>query len=400
MNKRSAIRNPQSAITIVGGGPAGSSLAIRLANAGFCVTLFERERFPRHKLCGEFISPECLRHFRELGVLGDLLDAGGRRISETQFYAMNGRNAAVPSGWLGNGELALSLSRAEMDMRLLERARACCVDVREDTSVTGVEKDGARIVGLNVRDASGAVAQADADIFIDATGRTALLSKLSARTGNEHKTKNLKASIIGFKTHVRDADIPADRCEIYSFPGGYGGLSPIENGLANHCFMVKADRVRELDGCADRIVSELVFQNNRARQTLGLAEPVTRWLSVAVTGFGGQATSIAENVFSVGDAAAFIDPFTGSGMLMAMESSEILAECIVESNGELANITAVYKLRHARAFGRRLAFCRLLRHAAFRPAIGTIAVSALSVSSAFRRVIARSTRAAEQLDRG
>ena len=77
------IRRPK--ITIVGAGPAGSSLAIRLANAGFVVTLIERERFPRHKLCGEFISPECLRHFRELGVLDEMLDADGRRIAETRF---------------------------------------------------------------------------------------------------------------------------------------------------------------------------------------------------------------------------------------------------------------------------------------------------------------------------
>lgn len=395
---KSQIENRKSKIAIVGGGPAGSSLAIRLANAGFRVTLLERERFPRHKLCGEFISPECLRHFRELGVLSDMLDAGGRRIAETRFYAMNGRNAAVPSGWLGSGELALSLSRSEMDMRLLERARSCGVDVHDGTSVTGVEKDGSRMAGVSTRDANGLVAQANADIFIDATGRTAVLSKLAARSENEQKTK--RATIIGFKTHVRNADIHPDRCEIYSFPGGYGGLSPIENGLANHCFMVKAECVRELDGCADRIVNELVFQNKRARQTLAAAEPVTRWLSVAVTGFGERSTSIADNAFSVGDAAAFIDPFTGSGMLMALESAEILADCIVESSDELTNIASAYKLRHARGFGRRLAFCRLLRHAAFRPAIGTVAVSALAVSGRFRRVIARSTRNTEQADRG
>jgi flavin-dependent dehydrogenase len=331
-------------------------------------------------------------------VLGDMLDAGGRRISETRFYAMNGRNAVVPSGWLSNGDLALSLSRAEMDMRLLERARACGVDVRDGTSVTGVEKGGSRIVGLSVRDANGSTALENADIFIDATGRTALLSKLAGRTDNQQKTK--RATIIGFKTHVRNADIHPDRCEIYSFPGGYGGLSPIENGLANHCFMVKAERVRELDGCVDRVVSELVFQNTRARKTLVIAEPVTRWLSVSVTGFGERDTNIAGNAFAVGDAAAFIDPFTGSGMLMALECSEILAECIEDSNGELADIAAVYKRRHAQTFGRRLAFCRFLRHAAFRPALGTVAVSALSASRVFRRLITSSTRTSEQIDRG
>ena len=88
-------------IAIAGAGPAGSSLAIRLAEAGFDVTLIEREKFPRHKLCGEFISPECFDHFRELGVLDRMLSAGGDHISETRFYSPSGRNVAVPSEWFG-----------------------------------------------------------------------------------------------------------------------------------------------------------------------------------------------------------------------------------------------------------------------------------------------------------
>ena len=77
--------NSKLQITIVGAGPAGASLAIRLANQGFSVNLIEREKFPRHKLCGEFISPECLAHFKDLGVLDEMLDSGGERITETDF---------------------------------------------------------------------------------------------------------------------------------------------------------------------------------------------------------------------------------------------------------------------------------------------------------------------------
>src|SRR6476619_7300040 len=111
-------------VVIVGAGPAGSSLAIRLAEANIEVTVVEREAFPRHKLCGEFISPECLLHFEELGVREQMLGRGGARISKTAFYAPSGRSVEVPSIWFGTGGTALSLSRAEMDFRLLERARA------------------------------------------------------------------------------------------------------------------------------------------------------------------------------------------------------------------------------------------------------------------------------------
>src|ERR687896_2429694 len=89
---------------IVGGGPAGASAAIGLAASGARVLLAERERFPREKLCGEFISPECLGHFARLGVLEEMSRGGGARVSETVFYAPSGRGVSVPSAWFGGGE--------------------------------------------------------------------------------------------------------------------------------------------------------------------------------------------------------------------------------------------------------------------------------------------------------
>src|ERR671919_423462 len=120
---RSQISNFKSQITIVGGGPAGSSVAIRLARLGHNVTLIEREKFPRPKLCGEFISPECLRHFEALGVSGEMLDSGGEQIRETRFYDRRGRSIRVPSIWFNGDGPALSLSRAAMDEHLLRAAK-------------------------------------------------------------------------------------------------------------------------------------------------------------------------------------------------------------------------------------------------------------------------------------
>ncbi len=155
MDKKSAIRNPHSAVVIVGGGPAGSSLAIRLAATGFDVTLIEREHFPRHKLCGEFISPECLSHFEELGVLESMLAAGGERIYETHFYDRRGKGFAVPSGVFDGVGYALSLSRSEMDARLLTRARESGVNVLEGYRPIIAHMKGDKLRAIDTADDNG-----------------------------------------------------------------------------------------------------------------------------------------------------------------------------------------------------------------------------------------------------
>src|ERR1700755_1625057 len=139
-------------ILIVGAGVAGSSLAVRLAQKSFAVTLAEKDKFPRHKLCGEFVSPEALLHFQKLGVLDDMMAVGGDQINETVFYSAQGRSVTVPSGWFENGSLgALGISRAEMDMKLLEKAKEAGAQILEETSVVKLLFDGKRVAGAHLR---------------------------------------------------------------------------------------------------------------------------------------------------------------------------------------------------------------------------------------------------------
>lgn len=382
INSRSRVNH----IVVVGGGPAGSSIAVRLARQNFRATLIEREKFPREKLCGEFISPECLRHFRELGVFDKMLSAGGDRITETHFYAVSGKSVAVPSHWFDGGEAALSLSRAEMDLRLLERAREVGVEVIEEASVVGVGENGVKI-----RYKNGDAKELTGDLFIDATGRGRVLSKLVQKHSQKPKTKDRTPSLVGFKAHLRGVRLDGGRCEIYSFPDGYCGLSNVENGLANLCMLVRSSAVRKYASDADAIVHELLLQNRRASETLADAEPAHNWIAVAVDRFGMSDLAPADNVLTVGDAAAFIDPFTGGGMLMAFESAELLANCIV-SGEDFADVVAMYKTGYQRRFANRLAVGGLIRHVAFMPRSASFLISLLSFSRAAREHLARATR--------
>ena len=136
----------------------------------------------------------------------------------------------------------------------------------------------------------------------------------------------------------------------------------------------------------------VVKQNKRAAATLLNAEPVFDWLAVAVDGFGRKETAPALNLLAIGDAAAFIDPFTGSGMLMALEGSEILAEIVLRNDFKFEQIRQIYRLRQRRKFQRRLRVCSVLRRMSLSPKMTTLAVTALGFSGRSRELLARSTR--------
>ncbi len=389
--------NKRSVIAIVGAGPSGTSLSIRLAMAGFKVTLIEREKFPRQKLCGEFISPECQRHFSELGVRETMLAAGGKLLAETHFYAMNGSSASIPSEWLNSGGLALSLSRAEMDRILLERARSLGVRVVEGSRVIETNSSQGELSEIKFRRSDGQIESLSAVMYVDATGRSAALSTLIQRTDGPCDSATKRPTILAFKTHLTSAKI-SDRCEIYSFDGGYAGLSPIENGLSNLCLMIKADHARAVANSPDRILNELLFRNPRAKKALISAVPASRWLSVAISHFGVRRFTPVPNVFRIGDSAAFIDPFTGSGMLMAMDSAELLAKAMIADPYETTSISAAYQKGHNERFGRRLKICSAIRHAAFRPKIANLFVGVLALSKGIRKFLARATRKSNPAD--
>ena len=232
---------------IVGAGPAGSSAAIRLARRGLRVLLVEQKKFPRGKLCGEFISPECLTHFAELDVLNEMQAGGGISLERTVFYTRNGRSISVPSSWFVANKHALGLSRAEMDLHLLNRARSVGVEVLEETSAKALLFAENRVNGVSVKNREGDERSAAASLVIDATGRGRALARQFEKNASAVKRK---ADFVAFKTHVKNADIATGDCEIYGYEGGYGGCSSVEDGLYNLCFIVSSDVAKKYNSSA------------------------------------------------------------------------------------------------------------------------------------------------------
>jgi flavin-dependent dehydrogenase len=378
-------------VIIAGAGPAGSSAAIHLAQRDISVLLVEQKKFPRAKLCGEFISPECERHFENLGVADDINSPGPAKITDTIFYSARGHHLTIPSRWFG-GSAAFGLSRAVMDDVLLRRAQACGVSVLEGWSVSEPVRSGSNVLGVKVK-LDGDEREYRAPVTLDATGRARLLTR-KLNVGEPRS----KPGLIAFKVHLRKTRVAPNTCEIYFYPEGYGGLSSVENEISNLCFIISAEAVRRHNSTPELVVREILMKNRRAAFTLAQAQPETEWLSASWERFGRQQPSPAKGLLAVGDAAAFIDPFTGSGMLMAFESGAVAADVITRHRGDFAAdaLRSDYATEYRRKFDSRLRICSWLRRAAFRPRLAGMGIAICGASKQFTSRIARSTRSANR----
>lgn len=377
-------------VVIAGAGPAGSSLAIRLALSGRRVMLVEQKKFPREKLCGEFVSPECIAHLSDLGVSPELTTVRGSTIERTVFYTRSGRNVTIPSSWFNaDGQAAVGLSRAELDLALLNRAKELGVDVREETTISGLITDDGIVKGVEIKQAGESPGAISSTLTVDATGRGRVLQRF---VRNE---KREQASHVAFKTHLQNAAISPGTCEIYSYAGGYGGCNFVEDSLANICFIVAAADARKMGSDPERVFREILMTNSRAKAALEKSTPVKPWLAVPIDRYGRGDLVPADGLLSVGDAAGFIDPFTGSGILLALESAEIAAHAIATyfyQEEAFERLNAHYVNQYSQKINSRLRLSSIVRKFAYSPILASGLVTALNISPNITRRVARATR--------
>ena len=389
MSKRHRVHKslPNFDVIIAGAGPAGSSAAIHLARQRLRVLLVEQKKFPRAKLCGEFISPECRRHFETLGVADEMTNSDPASLTETVFYSAGGHYVTIPSSWFGE-PAALGLSRALMDNVLLQRARECGVTVIEGATITEPIVNNHSVQGVRLK-INGSEQHHVAPLTIDATGRARILTrKLQSREPRS------KAKLIAFKVHLRNTRVAPRACEIYFYPDGYGGLSSVEDDISNLCFIVSAAQVKRHSSDPELVMREVVMKNRRAAYTLEHAQRDSEWLSASWESFGRQQPGPAKGLLAIGDSAAFIDPFTGSGMLMAFESGELLAQVISRHRNALDTraLGSDYANAYFRKFDSRLRVAAWLRCAAFKPRLAGAGIAICGVSNHLRNRIVRATR--------
>jgi flavin-dependent dehydrogenase len=266
-------------ITILGGGPAGASAAISALNHGASCRLIEKSKFPRHKVCGEFFSPEIQAELALLGVWDAFQSAGPARIERMRLCFGSRETTSRLS------EAAWGLSRHAFDSLMFQRA------IELGAVVSGETKTAPDVI---------------------ACGRKQDGSPRGRR-------------LFGFKAHF---DGPTgDAVELFFFRGCYVGVAPIENGLTNVCGLGPEDFLKRFDFDFDAVVTQSPALTHRLR-------PLTRamkWISTGPLQYR-QAFDNSTS-YLAGDALSFVDPFTGSGLLSALKTGSLAG--MAAARGEL-----------------------------------------------------------------
>ena len=312
-------------LLVVGAGPAGSAIAIRAARAGLRVIVVDRARFPRDKVCAEYMSPEALRHLDRLGVLDTLDNAGGVNIVGTSVIGPRGsrltglfarapRRPFRPTG--------LSLPRLVLDHHLVEAARAEGATILEENTLSDLLYQGGAVAGVVVRDGSGRLQSIRARLTVGADG---LRSTVARRLGVEHAGAPAR---LAFVAHMQGVAGPADRAELHVGGSGYVGLNPVGDDLTNVALVVPRRAAATARGNPAGFFERELARFPAVQSRIERARTVR---DIMVTGpFAVRARRvIADGALLVGDAADFFDPFTGEGICSGLCGAELAASAAI-----------------------------------------------------------------------
>ena len=326
-------------LAIIGGGPAGCAAAITAARSGASVILFERGRFPRHKVCGEFVSAESLDLLRALLAPRHLqLIDHAPPIQLSRIFLDRAELSAqiLPP--------AVSIPRFNLDSALWESAIAAGVHAHEDCSVKDVES-GEAPFGSEIKFVLTTASRVfEARAVVNATGRWSNLTSPAIRAcaANERW--------IGIKSHFHERS-PSMSVDLYFFDGGYCGVQPValsQNGCpgkVNACAMVRADVATTME--------DVLRQNAKLRERSMQWAPATDPVTTSQLIFHKPEPEQA-GMLQVGDAATFVDPFIGDGISLALRSGDLAAECLAPFLREECSLDHV-RCEYRRLYQERLA---------------------------------------------
>ena len=336
-------------ITVIGGGLAGLALSIQLAKQGRSVALFEKEKYPFHKVCGEYISMESWDFIEGLGLPLSKMDLP--KISKLQVSAPGGKllKQDLPLGGFG-------ISRYYLDHALKSIALANGVTVYEHCKVNEVSFSNDQ---FHLQTTNGDFCS---KVCCGSYGKRSNLDLKWKRDFILQKANKLN-NYIGVKYHI-ETDFPADTIVLHNFEDGYCGMSKIEDGKFCLCYLTNAKNLKANGNSIALMEAQVLHKNPFLKEIFTKSKflyesPVT----ISQVSFDKK-SQVEDHVLLLGDAAGMITPLCGNGMSMALHGSKIAAQKIeLFLRNELSRVEMElqYIVDWKRTFSKRLQTGRLIQ---------------------------------------
>ena len=358
-------------VIVVGGGPAGAATAWGLAKEGVDVLVLDRARFPRDKICAEYLSPQASRILSDMGVLDE--------IESNHPAHLAGMSVRAPNGLVANGEFAsnhgfrgfrdkgLAMRRTILDEIVLRGARKAGARVEEGVRVTDVIRNGSpRVSGVNAIGADGAPRVLRSRFVVGADG---LRSVIGRRLGLV-RTSRIWPRRIALVAHYTKVRGVTDMGEMHVDYDGYFGIIDVGDGRMNVAVVIPMSRAKQIGEDKTAFFEQWIQSRPHLAERFVGAERIT---PVRATGPFATASRRAwsPGAALVGDAADFFDPFTGEGIYAALRGGELLAPYICESLEQSSvheqRILSGYDVARKREFGGKWKLERIVGMAIAHP---------------------------------
>ena len=367
---------------VVGGGPAGAGFAIALARDGFAVALLDRARFPRDKACGEFLTPKACELLSDLGAWDDAQIAGVNPVRHAILFGRDGDVArhTPPDG----SPVGYGIRRIALDALLLNQARRGGVIVRENFAVRGLLRKGnaenGAICGITGTNENGETETITAPLVIGADGSHSLVAR---QCGLVRPIQRLQR--VAIVSHWQNVSGACDTIEMRASGAIVSGLGfPGPNGSANLTFVLPTALASRLAGRQSEFIAEMLCREFPGlAQRLSGAEMEAKVKTIGCFGHRCR-PAIADGLMLIGDAATFIDPFTGEGVYFALRGAGLAAETAAKAlkTGNVSQAALRDYPRHRSELTRRYLLLDVIQNVVRTPAVFSEVVRRLAARPA------------------
>jgi len=362
-------------VIVAGGGLAGLTSAIHLSAFGFKVVIVDKDPYPRHKVCGEFVSNEVSSYLDSLGIRFKALSTipiNKLKISTSSKTI----NFPLPLGGFG-------ISRYSFDYALLQKALQQGCTLIEDT-VLKISFSANRF-----QVSTAANGTLEAGWVLGAYGKRSVLDVNPIQSNPKTQT-----AWLAVKAHYRGKS-PGDEVSLNFFKGGYCGVSAIEDELINVCYIASYSEFKKYRDLKT-FQQEVLCQNPMLKQLFDTAQPVFRELAIGQVSFE-EKECVSEHVLMIGDSAGLIHPLCGNGMAMAIHAAKMAAEAIIAVQKRKIDLKVrssaeeQYERAWKRAFWWRLRAGRCFTQVSNMPAVANILLESINRYAGLGPFCARQT---------